>query len=121
VTDPVLHEPTIMDTLDCRVDPVNTSRLQAASLLSLIDAYDRKLTRESFLTLAEAALGMHTRIGKFYMMSSIWENHKMGVLDAEMVEKAVNGTGAMALKAHGELYALMKKVVMCPTSADKVN
>ena len=121
MTDPVLHEPTIMDTLDCRVDPVNTSRLQAAALLSLIDAYDRKLTRENFLVLAEAALGMHTQIGKFYMMSSIWDNHKIGLLDGVMIEKAVHGTNAMALKAHDELFGLMKRVVMCPTSEDKVN
>jgi hypothetical protein len=121
VTDPVLHEPTIMDTLDCRVDPGNASRLQTAALLSLIDAYDRRLTRENFLVLAEAALGMHTQIGKLYMMASVADNYNLGVLDDLMVERAVNGTSAMAVKAHDELYGLMKKVVMCPTSDDKVN
>ncbi len=121
MTDPILHEPTIMDTLDCNPFPENTGRLQAAALLCLLDAYDRKLVREHFVTLAEAALSMHTQLGKLYMIDSVRENEQIGVLDTTMLQRAVTGVQAMAINSHVELYALMKKIVACPTTADKVH
>src|SRR5882672_938498 len=121
MTDPVLHEPTIMDTLDCTPYPENTSRLQAAALLCLIDAYDRKLTRENFVTLASAALSLHTQIGKLFLIDSIRENDRIGMLDTAMLDKAARGCQGMTSGAHAELYGLMNKVVQCPTSADRVN
>ncbi len=63
MTDPVLHEPTIMDTLDCTCEPDNAARLQAGALLSLVDAYDRKLEREAFVVLAGAALALIAEVG----------------------------------------------------------
>lgn len=121
MTDPVLHEPTIMDTLDCTPVAENTSRLQAAALLSLIDAYDRKLTRENFVTLAEAALSLHTQVGKLYMIDSVRENSLLGALDDNMLDRAVNGVRHMTVSAHTELFKLMRRVVACPTSDDKVH
>ncbi len=121
MTDPVLHEPTIIDTLDCSPVPENTGRLQAAALLSLLDAYDRKLTRDNFVTLASAALALHTQVGKLYMIDSVRENNLIGVLDAGMLEKATAGVLMMTRDAHTELFGLMRRVVACPTSEDKVH
>ncbi len=121
MTDPVLHEPTIMDTLDCLPHPENTSRLQAAALLCLLDAYDRKLEREHFVTLAQAALELHTQVGKFYMIDSVRENESIGVLDTDMLNKAVIGVHIMTSDAHNALLKLMRRVVSCPTTADKVH
>ena len=121
MTDPVLHEPTIMDTLDCSCEADNAARLQAGALLSLVDAYDRKLEREAFVVLAGAALTLHTQIGKLYMMSSVVHNFHSGVLDSEMMTRAVSGITAMTQQAQTELIGLMKKVVACPTTQDKVH
>ncbi len=121
MTDPVLHEETIMDTLDCLPVPENTGRLQAAALLSLLDAYDRKLTRENFVTLASAAMALHTQVGKLYMIDSVRENNLIGVLDTGMLDKATAGVRSMTEDAHTELFRLMRKVVSCPTSEDKVH
>ncbi len=121
MTDPVLHEDTIMDALDCTAEHTNTGRLQAAAMLCLIDAYDRKLQREHFVALASAALGLHTQIGKLYMMTSVRENEEIGVLDHDMLNKAVFGVHLAAGTAHMELFKLMQKIIACPTSADKVH
>lgn len=121
MTDPVLHEPTIMDTLDCNPYPENASRLQAAALLCLLDAYDRKLIREHFVTLASAALALHTQVGKLFLIDSVRENDKIGMLDTTLIDKAVRGVQGMTSSAHAELYGLMNKIVMCPTTADKVH
>lgn len=121
MTDPVLHEPTIMEALDCLPVAENTSRLQAAAMLSLLDAYDRNLTRENFVTLASAALALHTQMGKLYMIDSVRENDRAGVLDAEMLDTAVKGVRVMAIDAHAEVFGLMRRVVACPTSQDKVH
>lgn len=121
MADPVLYEPTIMDTLDCNPFPENTSRLQAAALMCLIDAFDRKLLREHFVSLAEAALQVHTSMGKLYMIDSVQENHRMGILDKDMVNSARTGVQNLSTRSHTELYSLMRKVVACPTSADKVH
>lgn len=121
MTDPVLHEPTIMDTLDCRCNADNAARLQAGALMSLVDAYDRKLTRESFVVLAGAALAMHTQAGKLFMIASVEDNHRVGVLDELMLTRAVHGVTGLTEKAHTELIGLMEKITMCPTSEHKVH
>ncbi len=111
-----------MDTLDCLPVPDNTSRLQAAALLSLLDAYDRRLTRDNFVTLASAALALHTQIGKLYLIDSVRENGLIGALDdGVLLSRATAGVRGLATDAHAELFKLMHKVVACPTSQDKVH
>ena len=121
MTDPILYEPSIMQTLDCAAEVDNVQRLQAACMLSLVDAYDRKLTRDEFIVLCDAAVTLHTQMGKLYMIDSISNNYKFGHLDGPMIERAEAGLNISCTATHAELHRLMKRIVSCPTSEDQVH
>lgn len=110
-----------MDLLDCRTEAANATRLQTAAMMCVVDAYDRKLQREHFALLVDAAMALHTQVGKMFMMVSVQDNYRQGNLDGGVIDRAVKGIEGLTLKAHDDLIGLMGKVVSCPTSQDKVH
>ncbi len=128
MTDPIIHEPTLLDHLDCTVGYDNVSRLQAASLMSLINAYDRKLTRDNFISLAERAMAMHSQMAKLFLMTGVCEHHR---INATREDGAEDFTLALvrthhdilntATEVHTDLRRLVKMVTECPTTQDKVH
>ncbi len=127
MTDPLIHEPSLLDTLDCTCGTDNTQRLQAGALMGLINAYDRQLTRDSFVAIAGTALALHTQMAKLYLLRSVRESFRVAVnTDNEnefesALRSSYNDIFSAAHEAHGEMRHLVKMVTECPTTQDKVH
>ncbi len=127
MTDPVMHEESLLDTLDCTCGTDNTQRLQAGALMGLINGFDRKLTRDAFIAIAGAALALHTQMAKMYLLRSVRESFRLHAMsDREdgfetALRSSMGDIFSAAQEAHNEMRHLTKMVTECPTTQDKVH
>lgn len=121
MADPLLDERLILTMLNVPVSLEVAARLQHASLMALVDAYDRKLERESYIALAGAALELHSAAGKYKIMSSIAALQKDNKLTVEEITSSQTELDKHATKLLSNLTALFERCAMCPTSEDKVH
>lgn len=125
--DPVMHEPTLLQMLDCACGVDNTSRLQAGAMMSVVDAFDRRITRESFLKLMLAAFALHTQTAKLYMLGEVRESYRMHMHDPDPVtfENLLHTTQSdvlkMAIDIHTEVKQRTDLLSQCPTSKHLVH
>lgn len=127
MSDPVLHEPTLQQMLDCACGVDNTSRLQAAAMMSVLDGFDRDIDREPFLRMMLAAFALHTQMAKLYMLGEVRESYRVHMHDPDPAtfEGLLHATHADVLKAANDIHTEVKRrtdlLVQCPTSQDQVH
>ena len=121
MTSALLDEDRIMALLSCEPTVANTSRLQAASMMAIADAHDRKCTREEFVMLLDAAMHLHADAGRFFMMNSIAGHFHSGALSFEMVTAAVQKTTEDMTQHQTALTRFMERLIQCPETEDRVH
>lgn len=123
--DPKIHEASLVQMIDCKVGVDCTPRLQAASMMSVIDAFDRQIQRPAFLELMLAAFLLHTQMGKLYMLNEVRVNYNgtddPGQEFAATLLNTQNDVFKLAVDTHTELAKRVALLVQCPTSQDPVH
>ena len=118
---PLLDEDRIMAMLLCEPLVTNSSRLQAAAMLAVADAHDRKCTRDEFIVLLDIAMNLHTDAGKFFMMDSIAGLFHTNALDFEMVTTAVAKITEKTTRHQYNLARFVERLIQCPETEDRVH
>lgn len=124
----MIDEQHILDTLgadaktpDAETAAQRNTRLQVGAILALVDAYDRKLTRDQFIIVASLALTIHTTSGKGAMLQSTHELFRTEELtEASFLTAATAIDGVLKTKTN-ELCEIVKRMAMCPVPGDKVH
>lgn len=121
MADPVLDENLIEYLLSCHVTHDTANAVQAGSVQALIDLYDRKVTRDVFLTEAAACVSLYGQCAKFWMLGSIKNAFESGLLSEEHFLEAEKNLSEL-IEAHAKkVHELVGRLKQCPTSKDPVH
>lgn len=125
MSNPVLDEKRIMAILSGKVphdSQLNiTCRLQTGAIMAMIDAYDRKVDRDSFILCISYAMGLHTIASKRLLVTHLHELFRDDTLTDAQFCVAEAELNKMADTKLGELIEFVTKLAQCPVAGDSVN
>jgi hypothetical protein len=121
VADPILSELIVMASLDIPVSLQNIESLQSAALISVVDAFDRRIERESFCEIAAASLALHSYLARLNLAAAVESLLAKEVLTLKKVQDAAQSLTMDGEAARVALKRFMHLVIQCPTSHDSVN
>lgn len=124
MADPILDEEHILEVLGLPTDAspsATCARLQTGALMALIDAYDRRATRDQFIVIASEALALHTIAGKSLMLASTHELFREEALtEASFLTASASAADITSGKV-AALIEIVQRLSKCPTTKDVVN
>ena len=91
------------------------------SVQALADLYDRKVTRDEFGTQASVCIGLYGQCAKLWMLKNIKDCWDHDGLDADTFAVAGEGLSNMIRLQAEQVIEQVKRLQMCPTSADIVS
>ena len=121
MADPIFDEAYIMHLLTAPPSPENCEYHQTGAAQALVDLYDRKVTREEFITAASQCLSLYSTTSKLRMVHAIRDTFDSDGLSAEKFDKADHDCREVITKQAGILITTVKRLMQCPTSEDKVH
>src|ERR1700679_3504819 len=118
---PILDEDAISGLLKCDASVGNIPRIQAAAIQTLLDVYDRKVTRGEFINMAAACVSLHAQCAKLFMLASIQNAFADQTLDANAFDSAHDGMTDLISKQMVTVSGIIDRVKECPTDQDPVH
>ena len=92
--------------------------LRTAGLMVLLDAYDRKVTRESFFDTARNALQLNEMMGRLESISGVHASMKANLLTDEKLQEAVGVVAGHADTCRKSLIKDMTFLMSCSEDDD---
>ncbi len=121
MTSPVMDE-NILQFLTKEPPSIdNIDRLQTASLMAIVDAFDRKVTRDNFVMIAATAMTLGQVMARLGILKSTEGFFNGGDLNTAMFDQATKGLMAMAATQHAVLERQVSVLVQCPNDKDPVH
>lgn len=120
-TDPVLNELMILNALEAKSGPASVQRLQTGALMSVIDAFDRRIQRPEFCQIVYSAMALHSHLARIHLGMAVETLIKQDLMDSKKIEEALRILTGDAESERISLYKQMELVVQCPTAADSVS
>ncbi len=121
MADPVLDEDYIIELLRVPVKAATIDRIQAGAVQALMDLFDRKCTRDEFLSLASRCISLYGQTAKMWMLSNIAVVHEEGTLDKKTFDVAIKGLEQIIRVQSEAVVEIVQRLQMCPSSRDKVH
>lgn len=121
MADPVVDEDGIIALL--RGAPVrdNVSRLQTGAVQALVDLYDRKVTRQEFLSAASQCLALYASVSRIELLGSIHDVFETGHLSEDSFKVAEEQLQQLIRLQTANVIELVERLKKCPTSKDIVH
>ena len=116
-----LNEPLIVGMLGTSPTAEHGENLRTAALMVLLDAYDRKVTRDSFFDTARNALQLNEMMGRIESISGIHASMGSNLLTAEKLQEAVSVVTGHADACRKSLLHDMALLMECPEDGATVN
>ena len=113
-----LNEELIVAMLGTTPSSEHGENLRTAGLMVLLDAYDRKVTRDSFFDTARNALQLNEMCGRLESISGIHASMKANLLTAEKLQEAVSVVIGHADTCRKSLIRDMALLMQCPEDED---
>ena len=95
--------------------------LRTAALLVLLDAYDRRVTREAFFKTAKTAVQLCEMLGRLESTTGINASFTKGTLSAEMLLEALTKITSFAETHRNSLAHDVTLFMQCPEDGETVN
>jgi len=121
MADPRLDEDYIRALLSVPVTHENTDAIQQGAVQALIDLYDRKVTRDEFLTAGAACLSLYGQCSKLWMLHNVRAVYKDGTLTDQKFLDADKAFCDIIRKQSETVVEIVKRLQLCPTSKDPIN
>src|ERR1700737_2556440 len=109
MADPILNEEAITQALDTVVDLQTINRLHAGALMSIVDAWDRKILRDEFVVLVDAAMKLTEHTAKLWLIHKVKEAHSKQRVNEAALLKATHDIKVNASGALNELSRLVDR------------
>ena len=119
--DPILDEEMIIDLLRCPLKPETMMRIQAGAMQALADIYDRKVTREEFMEMASPCVALYAQACKLWLLHNIRRVYDTDDLTTARFEEASTGLEDLLRVQCETVIEIVKRLQLCPTSADKIH
>lgn len=121
-TDPIINEDMIIEALDCTLTSETIQQVQSGAFMLVLDAWDRKVTRDQFIAAVGAAQALVDAVARVSLMSNVKRCHagKGGISDVD-IETAAHGCMEMAKKSNLECVNMARLLKQCPLSEDAIH
>ena len=117
----LLNEDLLAGMLELPSSAEHGVDLRTAALLVLLDAYDRKVTREEFFATAKTAVQLCEMMGRLESVTGIHTSQKADTLTSAVLDEALTKITAFA-ETHRQ--ALVRKVALlrqCPEDENTIH
>jgi hypothetical protein len=122
---PVIDEDVMIDTLkqiEPEKLPENTMRLRTGASLLLLDAYDRKVTRDQFIAALGSSLDLVDMLGRFEMMNNVKSfREQAGRVTGADIEVTLASVTSKVNMYTDQCSKMAELVQQCPLSEDSVH
>lgn len=119
---PLLNEDVLIQSLSVAPVDNNARQLQSGAFMLVLDAFDRKVTRDDFMTALAAAVGLHDKVGRLSVLTNIRafaeRNGKVSDVDLLAGEKEAQG---LVLQAAADCVKMAHLLQKCPNDEDRVH
>lgn len=120
-SDPILDEDGILTLLNAVISPATTNALQAGAVQTLLDLYDRGVTRKEFCEQGSECLAMYGTVAKLWMLNNMHQVFSEHGLTEEKFKAAEAQLVELIQKQTLTLIATVQRLQQCPTSEDKIH
>ena len=117
----LLNEDLLADILTIESSAENGPDLRTASLMVLLDAYDRQVTREAFFKTAKTVVQLCEMMGRLESTTGINSSFTKGNLSAEMLLDALTKITSFAEVHRKSLAHDVSLFMQCPEDGETVN
>lgn len=122
MTSALINEFKMVELLKMDARGEGATHLATGTLLVLLDAFDRKITRQAFVAMATAALTCNDNIGRVCAIQAILDgveaNGKLTLMDLQLAKKDVDGYLA---HSRAELQKAAYLLTQLPEDGDKIS
>ena len=98
-----------------------SDKIQQGNLFGLIDAHDRKTTREEFIQIAETSFSLKDSLSRLHLLTAIDELYRTGALTQKKLDEAIEGLSRTLDRNRLNMYDLIHRVTQCPKTGDTVH
>lgn len=123
MTSTLVNEAMMLEFLRADRTPTNVTRLTNGAALVLLDAYDRKVTRDQFIAALGAALGLADACGRLSLCSNIRDHARDNDDKASLVdlEVAIHGVTNLVENATLECTKMAHLLQQCASDEDRLH
>lgn len=121
MADPILDEDTIVALLKSPISAQTVVRIQSGAMQALMDLYDRKVTREEFVTLASPCVALHSSAARMWLLANVERVYDNDKLDDDAFKQANESLEALIRVQSETVIEIVKRLKMCSTSQDVVH
>jgi hypothetical protein len=119
---PLLNEQMIIETLSLPVSSDTADTLCVAAMLSVLDGYDRKMTRDEYGVIVDSTCKFHEMIGRMVIVNLL--RGLIGSIDPKASERLAQASldltaGAEMLRK--QILSKMQLLIQCPWDEDKIH
>ena len=113
---PLIDENTLIQALLTEISPENIDKIRSGAVLSVIDAFDRRITRVQFLDILATALPLYDWLGSLQTVQRVDSINKKQKLTEESLAEAVAEYCSRSDAVRLTLLRCMRGVVACAPS-----
>ena len=114
----MLNEDLIVAMLGTMPVAEHGENLRTAALMVLLDAYDRRVTRDSFFDTAKNALQLNEMCGRLESITGVHSSLKANLLTGEKLQEAISVVTGHADTCRKSLLKDMSLLMQCPEDDD---
>ena len=119
---PKLDEDTMIAALKTPPSKEALRTLQAGAVMLIMDAYDRKATRDMMLTATSAATNLLSELGSLFLIERVRDvADAISGITPTQIEVARQGLVERINKATMDAIAIADLLKQCPNDGDAVN
>lgn len=121
MTSTIINEDQMLANLSVEASAANLQQLQTGACMVLLDAYDRKLTREQAEVYIRHSLHLFDVAGRFHAFNNAMAHYKeTGAVTEVDLLQALAGCEGLVKKAVAEIIKLAHLLPECPDDKDTV-
>lgn len=119
---PIIDERALMDALDCRPTYEAVGRLQQAALASLVDCFDRDVTREAFIEACSVTANLIDSLARMALLHNVKQfADTHGSAAPDDIAKAQAGITQMVEQATQATIKIVDLMRQCPLDEDRIH
>jgi hydroxypyruvate isomerase len=125
MTSPTIDEDVMMEALKLPTAeelPTSAQRLRSGASMLILDAFDRKVTRDQFLAALGAGVSLIDAIGRHQMLLNVKAFHQdKGVVTNVDIETALHSITQIIETGVSQCTQMAELLRQCPLNEDKVH
>lgn len=121
MVDPVLDEEEINRLLNRPVRLDSIEEIQQGAVQTMIDLFDRKVTREYYNGALMQSLILYGQCAKLWMLNSIHTCYHNNELDERAFDHTYNSLKRMVESQQTVVQSIIEDLQKCPSSKDRIS